>query len=675
MARVRLVPVALLLALGSGCLRARGTPEEPVVTALEIRGAHALSADAIRAKLATQPSGRFAWDEAVRLDPDALAVDRRRVVAFYRTSGYYDAQVKDVRLEPDGAGRAKVIIEVEEGAPVRVTALETPGLDDAPEARARLGRLPLGVGDVFTEAAYDAAKARLLAVLRNAGWANAEVTQQADVDPGRHGAEVRYGVKPGRRFRFGPVFVAGTAAIPRDRIRDQALVTVKPGDWYSDDAMARAQARVFDLGVFGGVRVTRGTPDPVRGIIPIVIAVREAPFRTIRAGPGVGIEANVRWDVNAMAGWTNRNFLGDVRRLQLDARAGYAWLVTSPAKQGPIGLATAEFSQPGAIAREIDASARVEVERGLEQAYDFWSERLRLSFPLRVERRWTLVPSYNVEVYQLSNVAQTFNPLAPAERGPELQNCTGNICLLSYLEQRVGWDGRNDPVNTRHGVYVLTAVQEGFRLGTYGYRYLRIVPEGRVFVPLGERFVLAVRARVGALVPLRQQGEPPIIARFMAGGPQSMRGYYTNRLSPMILRSGSWVPVGGNGLADGSIELRFDIAGPFGGAVFVDAGNVSRPSGVPTAYRTALDPTELQWAAGLGLRYRTPVGPVRLDVGMQIPSNWASGVAFPHRFPTVPSVENAGDPITDASGAVIGTVPSFHREPWLAVHFSLGEAF
>ncbi|WP_242394103.1 autotransporter assembly complex protein TamA [Anaeromyxobacter oryzisoli] len=675
MARVRLVPVALLLALGSGCLRARGTPEEPVVTALEIRGAHALSADAIRAKLATQPSGRFAWDEAVRLDPDALAVDRRRVVAFYRTSGYYDARVKDVRLEPAGAGRAKVIIEVEEGAPVRVTALETLGLDDAPEAKARLGRLPLGVGDVFTEAAYDAAKARLLAVLRNAGWANAEVTQQADIDPGRHGAEVRYGVKPGRRFRFGPVFVAGTAAIPRDRIRDQALVAVKPGDWYSDDAMARAQARVFDLGVFGGVRVSRGTPDPVRGIIPIVIAVREAPFRTIRAGPGVGIEANVRWDVNAMAGWTNRNFLGDVRRLQLDARAGYAWLVTSPAKQGPIGLASAEFSQPGAIARQIDASARVEVERGLEQAYDFWSERLRLSFPLRVERRWTLVPSYNVEVYQLSNVAQTFNPLAPAERGPELQNCTGTICLLSYLEQRVGWDGRNDPVNTRHGVYVLTAVQEGFRLGTYGYRYLRIVPEGRVFVPLGERFVLAVRARVGALVPLRQQGEPPIIARFMAGGPQSMRGYYTNRLSPMILRSGSWVPVGGNGLADGSIELRFDIAGPFGGAVFVDAGNVSRPSGVPTAYRTALDPTLLQWAAGLGLRYRTPVGPVRLDVGMQIPTNWSSGVALSHRFPTVPSVENAGDPITDASGAVIGTVPSFHREPWLAVHFSLGEAF
>jgi translocation and assembly module TamA len=285
------------------------------------------------------------------------------------------------------------------------------------------------------------------------------------------------------------------------------------------------------------------------------------------------------------------------------------------------------------------------------------------------------VPSYNVEVYQLSQVAQSFNPTVPAVTGPELQNCNGSVCLLSFLEQRVGWDGRNDPLNTRRGVYVLTAVQEGFRLGSYGYRYLRVVPEGRFFLSLGERFVLAFRARVGALVPIRQEGEPPIVARFMAGGPQSMRGYYTNRLSPMILRNGAWVPVGGNGLADGSLELRFDIAGPFGGAVFLDGGNVSRPSGVPSAYKTALDPTQLQWATGLGLRYRTPFGPVRLDVGVQIPSNWAPGVAFEHRFPTVPSVENAGQQITDQSGAVIGTVPATHREPWIAIHLSLGEAF
>ncbi|BDG03707.1 autotransporter assembly complex protein TamA [Anaeromyxobacter oryzae] len=670
-----LLALALVLALGSGCMRARGTPDEPVVTALEIRGAKALAPDTIRKRLATQASGRYAWDQAIRLDPDALSVDRRRVEALYHANGYYDAEVKDVRLVPDGKGRVKVVIEVDEGAPVRVTALDVTGLDDTPDARARLGKLPLSVGDVFTVGGYDAVKAQILRTLRNSGWANAEVTQEAHVYPPEHGAEVRYAVKPGQRFKFGPIFVAGTAAIPRDRIRDQALDAVKPGDWYSDEALAKAQTRVFDLGVFGGVRVTRGTPDVQRGVIPVVVAVREAPFRTIRAGPGVGVEANTRWDVHGTAGWTNRNFYGDLRRLQLDLRVGYAWIFRANAKQGPVGLATTEFSQPGAVSRHIDAAVRLELERGLEQGYDFYSERLRFSFPLRIQRRWTLVPSYNLEVYQLFNVAENPTPSVPGQTGPQLQNCQGTVCLLSYLEQRVGWDGRNDPINTRKGVFVLTSFQEGFRLGRYGYRYLRVVPEGRFFVPLSEGVVLAARARVGALIPLTQSGAPPIVARFMAGGPQSMRGYYTNRLSPMMLLNGDWIPVGGNGLADGSLELRFDISGPIGGAVFLDAGNVSKPTGVPSEWRTVLDPTLLQWATGFGVRYRTPFGPVRLDVGVQVPVDWAPGVSFPHRFPTVPSVENAGEPIKDSTGAVIGTVPLEHREPWIAIHLSLGEAF
>jgi translocation and assembly module TamA len=676
MVRFRLAPFVLVLAFGGGCLRARGTPDEPVVTALDIRGARALDADDIRKRLATRESGRFAWQDAVRLDPDAVSVDRRRVEAMYRAAGYYDARVTDVQTVPDGKGRVKVVFQVDEGAPVRVTALDVTGLEDA-EARRKVGDLRLAVGDVFTEGAYDGVKGQILRALRNGGWANAEVSQHADVHPAEHAAEVRYQVRPGGRFRFGPVFVAGTATIPRARVRDQALVEVKPGAWYADEALARAQARVFDLGVFGGVRVTRGTPDEARGVIPIVVAVREAPFRTIRAGPGVGVEANTRWDLHAMTGWTNRNFFGDLRRLQLDARAGYAWILKGTPKQGAVFLATAEFSQPGVIGRRIDIAARLELERGLEQAYDFWSERLRLSTPLRIARTWTLVPSYNLEVYQLSNVAQsfTFDPSQPAQKGPELQNCAGSVCLLSYLEQRAFWDGRNDPVNTRRGVYVGGAVQEGFRVLQYGYRYLRVVPEARAFMPLGDTAVLAARARVGALVPLGQSGSPPIVARFMAGGPQSMRGYYTSRLAPMVLRGNDWVPVGGNGLADGSLELRFDVSGPIGGAVFLDGGTVSRPSGVPTAYRTALDPTRLQWATGLGLRYRTPFGPVRLDVGVLVPSDLSAGVAFPHRFPAVPSIENAGELIRDAAGTVIGTVPAEHREPWLAIHLSLGEAF
>ncbi len=653
---------ALLAPLAAALVAACATPQakpgtEPYVSAVRLRGVRAFDAGDLEARLATVGPG-FLGRDAVRLDPDALALDRRRIEAFYRERGYYDARVTDVRTSPDGDGRVKVEFEVSEGAPVRVERVEVVWVEDAPDAQARVKALPLRPGAIFTDRDYDAARQALLAALRGTGYANAEVTQEAQVLPEAHTARAAYTATPGPRFRFGPVFVSGTASVGRDRIREQAAAEIHTGDWFDESKLGRAQSRVFDLGVFGGVRVTRGTPDPVRGVIPVVVTVREAPFRTIRAGPGVGIQGGNRWDVHGTVGWTDRNFYGDLRRLQLDLRAGYAWLLT-PRKEAPVGLASAQFSQPGAISRSIDASLRLELEKGIEQAYDYWSERGRVLFPIRLAPKWTFVPSYNVELYQLSNVSGTYQT-APGEPGPQLQNCKGSalhpVCLLSFLEQRLAWDGRDSPLNTHRGFYVSLAVQEGFNVTGYGYRYLSFQPEARAYFPLGAHSVLAARARAGALLPIKETGAPPIVALFFAGGPLSMRGYYTRRLSPMVLdEHGDWVAVGGNGVVDGSLELRFDVAGPLGGAVFLDAGNVSQASGSPTAYQTALDPSLLQWAAGVGARYRTPFGPLRLDVGVRLPSDWSAGVPFNDRFPTVP--------FTD------------HREPIVAVHLTIGEAF
>lgn len=653
--RLHALPLAVL-ALG-GCIRGLGTAEEPFVEALELRGVTAFDPSEIEEVIATQGPVRrsgvlgLLLEDRQPLDPEALATDRRRVEAFYRERGYYGAKVEDVRVEPAGQGLVKVTIVVREGAPVRVTKLTISGLEAAPEAARRLGTTPLRVGDVFTEVAYDATKEAIVQALLRNGWATGEAKASAVILPETDSAEVAYEVRPGPRYRFGSIFVAGSASVSRERIRAQAAVVIKTGEWWDESRLARAQARVFDLAVFGGVRVTRGTPDAARGTIPVVIAVREAPFRTLRFGPGVAIEAT-RWEARGLLGWRHRNFLGDLRHLSLDARAGYTWLLASARKEGPTALLAADFQQPAVFASVVDATVRLELERGLEPAYDFFAERLRLGLPIRFSSRWSLVPSYNIEVFQLSNTATDFVPGSGAT-GPVLENCRGNVCLLTYFEQRIAWDGRDDPVNTRRGFYAALAVQEGFAVGSFGYRYLRVLPEVRAFWPLGRGAVIASRARVGALVPISEEGEPPIVARFTAGGPTSMRGYYTSQFAKMVLQEGSWVPVGGNGLADGSIELRFDVAGSVGAAVFVDAANIADSSSLPSAWQTTLDPTRLQFAAGTGLRYKTPFGPLRLDVGVRLVN--AQG----EWFPPVPFTPE-------------GTT---HREPVVAVHLSLGEAF
>jgi translocation and assembly module TamA len=641
----------LLLILSPGCLRARGTPEEPVVVAVDFEGVKAFDEDDLRARLATKASDRFAWGETRRLDPDALAYDRRRIVAFYKQRGYYRAVVEGVDERPEGEGRVRVVFRIREGAPVRVARVDVEGLDAAPEARARAGALAIQQGKVFTWAAYDAARSQLQAALLATGWATAKVTASALVRGEEGTADVTYQVEPGPRFRFGEVVVRGSEAVPEGKVVARAERHVRPGDWYDERKLEQVQSRVFEMGVFAGVRVTRGTPDPEAGTVPILVNVREAPFHTVRLGPGIGFDP-ARVDVLGQASWIHRNWLGGLRQLRFDARAGYAWIPNpySPIRQGVVGTVAGEFTQPGILFGDaVDLTAKVELEQSLEQAYSSTSEKFRLGTPFRPAPRWTVIPSYNLEIYQLRDLGGN-----PSEI--PIQNCPSELCLLSYLEQRVTWDGRDNPLLTTEGLYLSLSLQEGFPTGGIGYTYLRFLPEARAFHGLGGGRVLALRGRLGAIVPINETGPAPIVALFTAGGAGSMRGYGAERLSPMALQEGDWVPTGGNGLLEASIELRQPLGGALVGAIFLDAGNVSTASGSPSQWREVLDLSKLQLALGVGVRYRTPVGPLRADLGVRLPNDLSKGVPFQERFPAVP-----------------GT--SGHREPIAVFHIALGEAF
>lgn len=648
---------AALAALAAGCVTARGTSDRPVVTSLEIEGARSVPAGDIREKLVTQKTSWVPFTDTFYYEPDVFEADLKRILRFYRSRGFYAARITASEARPDGEGRVALVVKVEEGPPTRVAEIRIEGLEGQPDALAKLGRMPMEQGAVFTEDGLDADGAAVRKALADNGYAQAQVKQSAQVDPDRNEAVVRYLVEPGPRYRVGSLFVAGTAAVSRARVREAAENAIRPGDVLDESQLPKAQAWVFDLGVFGGVRVTKGTPDPARGTVPVVIAVREAPFRTIRLGPGIGIAAN-RWSAGAYASWTHRNWFGGLRRLQLEARAGYAWLPNpwSVEKRGLVGKAAAELRQPEVFYRGLDLTLRLEAEKGIEQAYTFTAERLRVGTPLRFGRVVTFVPSINFEVYQLQGDA------TKVEVGggslSVVRSCPGNPCVLSYLEQRVDLDLRDDVLETRKGLYIGVALQEGFKLAGYGFGYLRLLPEARGFIPLGARPVLALRARFGLLKSLGGD-VTPIVARFTGGGPSTMRGYYQSRLSPVTqLASGAYAPVGGEGLVDGSAEVRFPLAGELWGVVFLDAGNVT------LAAQDALRLDRLQFAAGLGVRYRTPFGPLRFDIASRLPQ--PSGGKW--GLPTVPLVTIGPDGRSILAGA-------YSDIPTVAAHLSLGEAF
>jgi translocation and assembly module TamA len=650
--------------LAAGAIRpahAGEVPERPVVWDLDLVGVRAIDAGALREKLATGERGLahripivgpplFHVGDEPRLDEHALEVDQRRVEAFYRERGYYGARVTGQEVVPLGPGRVRVVLRVEEGAPVVVRSVEVIGLEEAPEAAAKLRELPLREGAVFTEAAYDLTRERIHSTLHEEGYATAAVEQRARVVPEEGTATVTYRVEAGPRYRFGVIEVLGTTAVRRETIRKQAALEVKTGRFWRESRLLAAQARVFGLGVFGGVRVGRGTPDPETGTIPVVVAVREAPFRTVRAGPGIGVEAT-RWEARATAGWTHRNAFGELQRLSLDGRAGYAWLPNpwDASKESVVGNLGAEYYQPSAVTDRVDLSARAEVERGMEPAYDFWSLSGRISLPVRLAPRWSFVPSYNAELYLVSG------DLAAGTGQSEL-SCKDDRCVLGYFEQRIRWDGVDRSLDPTRGIVASLSLQEGIRLGEYGYGYLRVLPELKAYWSAAPGAVLALRFRVGALVPVGADSAPPVTARFLGGGPGSMRGFSTTRLSPYALdASGDYAPVGGNGIVDGSVELRLALTTALSTALYVDAGGVSDYDALPSTWQGAFDPDYLQWAAGVGLRYATPVGPLRVDLALRIPTRWGGGISWSEGLPPLRGL------------------PEGRNEPVWAVHIALGD--
>ena len=337
-----------------------------------------------------------------------------------------------------------------------------------------------------------------------------------------------------------------------------------------------------------------------------------------------------------------------------------------------MGLLQADFTQPELFTRYLDLNVHGELERGRELAYDYFAERLRVGLPLRLGgRAFSFTPSINVELYQLGG--QIGTPDVNTGQQLLLSTCPGqnpNLCLLSYFEQRFGFDLRDDPLNTTRGLYLGLSIQEGFSVFGNGAAYLRFLPEARAFMSFGRGVVLAGRLRMGVITA--PAGEDlPLVALFTSGGPNLMRGYYTRQLSPAVLacESGAscdvateYVPVGGAGLVDGSVELRFPVAGSIGGAVFLDFGNVTFRA------RDAFDLSALQYAAGFGIRYRTPFGPVRLDLAARLPQPGGGQPGV-----EVLAIQRAS-PDSDRTRLV--PIPGrVHHAPIVSIHLSIGEAF
>ena len=625
-----------LLALGlAACAGKPPKPDEPPIRSLKIEGTKQVSAGDIEDHILTTGPSWWPFAPTPYFDPIAWQADLRRIERYYQAQGFYQAQVVDEDVVHTGDG-VRLTVQVNEGKPTKISAIDIEGLDGLPEDfQERVRRsITVKVGEILKEDQWEGVKREVAGALRALGYAEAEVQGEVFVETTDQTARVRLLCNPGLRYKFGNIFVA-TGPKPSVAVRyiiDQAGGAIRKGDWYSDKALVEAQRRVFQMGVFGAVKVTTGRPDRDNAVIPVVVDVREAPFHTIRYGGGIGLDP-VRQEYRLIAEYTDRNFLGDLRKLTLRAKVGWAFLpaLWKIEQQAPIFDLYAEFEQPRFPGRDFKWLSSLNFYKNIEQAYDYIGVKAKTGIVWQPHSTFRIYPSYNIEVDRIHGITQGLSGSAPqlaygCNLTPEDPVC---YQFLSFLELLIEWDRRDDKLEPRNGWFLSLSIQRGGGFLGGDYTYWRLFPDLRAYKSWG-KFTIAGKLRIGTLL----SGEnSPIVARFFSGGGTFHRGFGTRRLSPMLpvpnnnatptnplvgtvgtpQLNGMYVPVGGDGIWDSSIELRYRIIGPLTVAVFLDAGFVS----VDSFDFRDVGP-KMQYAVGFGFRYNTIIGPIRLDFAYRL---------------------------------------------------------
>lgn len=564
--------------------------EGPLVRSIKWEGIGDVNREELEGAILTTKANWRPWVEAHPYDPGTLEQDVERLRRFYHYKGFYEAEV---RSEVEERGKDAVVIRffVTQGQVVVLDGFELSVKSDGVIAPAfdpsELARdLPLAVGEPFSAERYGKAKKSLLERFANLGHPAAAISGGAEVRLEERAASAAWTVDPGPVVHFGAATAVGLERVSPELVLGE--VAWETGEPYRPGALRETQRAVYDLGLFRSVSIqpVRPTPGgdgpPTEEQWPMEIRVRERPPRSYRIGVGFGTEDRVRAKIE----WKHRNFFGGLRSLRVVTK--YSFLER--------GI-EAVFVQPRFLDREnrltldallLDETPPAFHTRGVSAGW-LLERRLASNWKGRIGQRF--------EYTRVKSVGADRTILGDQE------NETFRLVLFNLGLRHSTLDSEIDP---RSGTWLDLSVEPSSRSLGSEVDYVKGFLDARAFFPLPLGLVLASRAQFGTLEPFSgtQRSEVPIFKRFFSGGSTSVRGFKLDELGPRDVNN---EPVGGLTLAEASVELRFPIWRDVGGVAFVDAGQV------------ALDPFELHgddffYSAGAGLRYKTPIGPLRLDV-------------------------------------------------------------
>jgi len=588
------------------------------LVAIAITGNHYFAADVIRERMYLQtasflqfPHGRYS-ESLVRRDRDSIA-------NLYESNGFRD--VKVVSRSTDNylgkEGNLAVTLEIQEGPQYLVNRVQVDGVEKLDKARI-LAKLSSSPGQPFSEFNVAVDRDTILAEYFQNGFPGATFEWSSKPAAEPHREDLRFVVHEGRQ-QFVRQVLINPAGLKTTRPGMVARsLRINPGDPLSPTAITDTQRRFYDLGVFARVDAAIENPDGETDRKYVLYNMEEAARYSVAGGVGAELARIGGCQSCLGAGQT-----GFSARVSLDLARNNLWglghsvsvrtRVSTLDRRGVLSYNWPRFRNRDHLSLSFTA-----LFQDSRDVRTFSSKREEASVQLsqRLSKASTVFYRYTYRRVSVDQATLKITPfLIPLLSQPV------RVGIVSF-----GWilDRRDDPVEPHKGIY--NTVDLGLAEGAFGSQrnFVRFLVRNATYHPIGKKLVLARSTEVGDIHAFHYAGNPldaiPLAERFFGGGGSSHRGFPENQAGPRDATTG--FPLGGTALLFNQTELRFPLIGDnVGGVIFHDMGNIYSSLSnfsLRQRQRDQQDFDYMEHAVGFGIRYRTPVGPLRVDLAYSI---------------------------------------------------------
>ncbi len=512
---------------------------------------------------------------------------QERILAEYRRLGYQDASIQRAELTALENGHILVDLDLSEGKIARIGRIELQGEDRIPGGELP-SKLALREGDPFSAEALEAERKSLQEHVLGRGYTLCRV--EARYQRVEDKVDVQFQIDPGKAHSIGPVYFVG-----QEKTRLKALrrnIDLKTGQPVVVRQMFEGEQKLYNTGAFDQVHIRPvGNSDAEAGQ-PVVVGVREGRSRLLNFGFGFREYEGPRGLVEI----SHLNPGGLLRTAQIRLKG-------SVVNQS----AVLSLRQPRPLNRNLESYAQIQASRSEETS--FTETRYGTSFQTirDLSRVNALIFRYNFERVSVTNMPPSEVESAcqsSQTSGIQRESCPIEISSFSAAFYN---DSRNDPFDPQRGAFASINLQMAAPLPKSDASFAKLFAQGQYYLPFRGKFMIAEAFRFGWAYRFGESGLLPISERFFAGGSSTLRGFGNDQAGPRDPVSGQ--SLGGNSMLINNLEFIFPLFYRFQGSIFYDTGNV---------FLKSIRLQEFSNSVGLGVRLKTPLGPLRLEYGQNL---------------------------------------------------------